>query len=125
MNTLKDKKKFFAQYWGQVWVNTNDFGNTDTGIWNGLYDISDCELHLTPLSKITEEVEIELMNITGLVQVKYMINSLSVVDSRYIMNCVDVANAVDYLRSRGYALPWMGVSVEDQIKYGWVKLKEL
>ncbi|TDO21917.1 hypothetical protein [Pedobacter duraquae] len=31
---------------------------------------------------------------------------------------------VDYLRSKGYALPWMGLSVEKQIEYGWIKLKE-
>ena len=28
----------------------------------------------------------------------------------------------DYLRSKGYALPWMGLSVEKQIDYGWIKL---
>lgn len=28
----------------------------------------------------------------------------------------------DYLRSKGYALPYMGLSVEKQIKYGWIKL---
>ncbi|MCT4253683.1 hypothetical protein HZP34_02925 [Elizabethkingia anophelis] len=30
----------------------------------------------------------------------------------------------DFLRSKGYALPWMGLSVDKQIEYGWVKLKE-
>ena len=30
----------------------------------------------------------------------------------------------DYLRSKGYALPYMDLSVEDLIDYGWVKLKE-
>ena len=29
----------------------------------------------------------------------------------------------DYLRSKGYALPWMDLSVEDLVEYGWVKLK--
>lgn len=28
----------------------------------------------------------------------------------------------DYLRSRGYCLPWMGLSCEKLIEYGWVKL---
>lgn len=31
----------------------------------------------------------------------------------------------DYLRSQGYALPWMGLSIDDLIKYGWVKLKKV
>jgi len=32
-------------------------------------------------------------------------------------------NAYDYLRSKGYALPYMGLSVEELIEYGWVELK--
>lgn len=35
-----------------------------------------------------------------------------------------VVQIVDYLRSKGYALHWMGLSVEKQIEYGWVKLKK-
>jgi hypothetical protein len=30
----------------------------------------------------------------------------------------------DYLRSKGYALPWMGLSVDELVEYGWVKLKD-
>ena len=30
----------------------------------------------------------------------------------------------DYLRSKGYALPYMDLSVEDLIDYGWIELKE-
>ena len=30
----------------------------------------------------------------------------------------------DYLRSKGYALPYMDLSVEDLVEYGWIKLKE-
>lgn len=29
-----------------------------------------------------------------------------------------------YLRSKGYALPWMGLSVEEMVKAGWIKLTE-
>lgn len=31
---------------------------------------------------------------------------------------------VDYLRSKSYAIPYNGLSVDQLIKYGWVKLKE-
>ncbi|MDV3490968.1 hypothetical protein CMV03_07160 [Elizabethkingia anophelis] len=34
-----------------------------------------------------------------------------------------VSRIIDYLRSRGYALPWMEISVQKLIEYGWVKLK--
>lgn len=29
---------------------------------------------------------------------------------------------LDYLRSRGYALPWMGLTVEEMVEVGWIKL---
>lgn len=32
--------------------------------------------------------------------------------------------ALDFLRSQGYALPWMGISVQELIEWGWVKIKE-
>lgn len=31
---------------------------------------------------------------------------------------------LDYLRQNGFAAEWMGISVEKQIEYGWIKLKE-
>lgn len=30
---------------------------------------------------------------------------------------------IDFLRSKGYALPWMGLSVEEMVEYGWIRLK--
>lgn len=30
----------------------------------------------------------------------------------------------DFLRSKGYALPWNGVSVEQQLERGWLKFKK-
>lgn len=30
----------------------------------------------------------------------------------------------DYLRSKGYALPYLDLSVEELVSYGWVKLKD-
>lgn len=36
-------------------------------------------------------------------------------------NAIDTA--IDYLRSKGYALPYLGISVEEQIEFGWIKLK--
>lgn len=32
-------------------------------------------------------------------------------------------HVTDFLRSRGYALPYMGISVEEQVSRGWIKLK--
>lgn len=37
-----------------------------------------------------------------------------------ILNWMQV---VDFLRSKGYVLPWMGLSVEQLVEFGWIKLK--
>jgi hypothetical protein len=41
---------------------------------------------------------------------------------RYFQRGADVS-AYDYLRSKGYALAFHDLSVEDLINYGWIKLK--
>lgn len=45
-------------------------------------------------------------------------------DTEYKRNSIGTTQAIDYLRSKGYALPWMGLSIEKQIEYGWIKLKQ-
>lgn len=30
---------------------------------------------------------------------------------------------LDYLRSQGFAMEWMGLSVSKLVSYGWIKLK--
>ena len=44
----------------------------------------------------------------------------------YEDNNIDIYDSVrifDFLRSKGYALPYNGLSVEQLIEYGWIKLK--
>lgn len=31
---------------------------------------------------------------------------------------------IDYLRSKGYALPYMGISVDEMIEFDWIKIKK-
>lgn len=38
-------------------------------------------------------------------------------------NSTDILHGFDYLRSKGYALPWMGLSVDEMVAAGWIKLK--
>lgn len=71
-NTLENKAKFFAQYWGQKLVCVNiDDGDDKTGydlsdwVWKSFPD--DCYLELKPLSSISDKLWIKLVeNITGL-----------------------------------------------------------
>lgn len=131
-NTLENKAKFFANYWKQKicwdnagianepWLNYN---------WG---EIDKLHLELTPLSQITEDdlkhlSKIDLVSsgeyddtVTDLDLIKFgqfeFLNSER--DLKYLL-----PEAVDFIRSKGYALPWMDLSVEDLVEYGWVKLK--
>lgn len=31
---------------------------------------------------------------------------------------------IDHLRGEGYAVPWKGISVEQQIEMGWIKIRD-
>ena len=42
-----------------------------------------------------------------------------------VVEGMDSIFRVDYLRSKGYALPWLGLSVPDLIQAGWVKFDEI
>lgn len=51
------------------------------------------------------------LNYNGLIQIKNVYQSNR------------IFNVYDSLRSKGYALPYNGISVEEQIEFGWVKFK--
>ena len=145
-NTLENKAKFFAQYWGQhVLYFSSDFLRKVDNLTLDSVE-NDDYLELKPLSQISDEDLIQLTYIPegwkifkiyhttrhGYSAVKirklYDDNDLkfNADGYKYDMKTLSVkmANTVDYLRSKGYALPWMDLSVEDLVDYGWIKLKE-
>ena len=135
-NTLENKARFFAQYWC-VKCLKNELLNqlipaqkVDKSNCNGLPQQF---LELKPLSQIGDEDAIHGLKLiissrnssafdyckSQNYSIEQMVNYFNrhlVYDFKLILT--------DYLRSKGYALPWMDLSVEDLIKYGWVKLKE-
>ncbi|MGJ1362915.1 hypothetical protein ACR79B_20615 [Sphingobacterium spiritivorum] len=163
-NTLKNKAKFFAQYWGQnvrFWTLNgpkNLFKVAHAYMTNSIVESS--SLELKPLSDISDEeaaVVIDIYNKScnkprfqsqikeGLFdevfkQIYWIYPSSDPNDDGYRVianfsdNDVNVINSpntlemhsqcIDYLRSKGYAFPWMGIPVEKQVEYGWITLKE-
>lgn len=101
-NTLENKVKFFAQYWGQK-CGKNKYGNLSVNKSN-ILNIT--HLELKPLSHITDEDAI----------------NLGYGYSSHLKSNLD--RNIDQLRKLGFAVNWMDLSVEDLVKYGWVKLKE-
>ncbi|WGQ15544.1 hypothetical protein [Sphingobacterium faecium] len=175
-NNLENKAMFFAQYWGQSFLN----GINGTAILS-LIDINDISLGrisgkliLKSLSSITDD---HLMKVVEIV-LPYLQDPSFRISKGYTRNgknicetviCIEVTefvdiihrnilhaliqvdteehdiitgmfeddgkllrddatdnilHAYDFLRSKGYALPFMGLTVEKQIEYGWIKILE-
>ena len=174
-NTLENKSKFFAQYWGQEVLIANPHVNQKNPFiceQPYIYHNTDIAwLELTPLSQISDEdvsfvakvchqvpnLNFEIKRQDDIIHAtnrdKYGIESHICINFKYAtINCniripddndkpvnysVNIAEihmsasrvvgyiqSLDYLRSKGYALPYMDLSVEDLVEYGWVKLKE-
>lgn len=157
-NTLENKAKFFAQYWGQLIIG--DVNNAGEKVIypvekSNMYRFEETRLELKPISSITDEDAIEVAKIVlnyyksdKTIEIpinsKFVVNKIHkdidvwfrdllinihtttsttsfVIDNKeFLSSPIDV---YDYLRSKGYALPWMGLTVEQLIEYGWIKLK--
>ena len=110
-NTLENKVKFFAQYFNSeaIWRTSELDENIDEVTWefkNFKYLNETDYLELKPLSQISDEDAINL----GYGYASHLKSNLD--------------RNIDQLRKLGFAVNWMDLSVEDLVKYGWVKLKE-
>ncbi|MGI9582619.1 hypothetical protein ACR1PO_15595 [Chryseobacterium sp. RRHN12] len=131
-NTLENKAKFFAQYWGQRVGNF--IGSTGLFTISQLYlkksVVKQSWLELKPLSSITDEDKIRIKKIENIGDEEnpeaYFHFGNTYNQSYYSNEGFErfmLLDTYQYLQSKGYALPWMGLSVEKQIEYGWIKLK--
>lgn len=134
-NTIEQKQRFIAQYFGTpaIWRST-ECGQEEL-VWDkkNFFQIDETDyLELKPLSAISDEDAIKVARMfikseetkdellyCGRIFTTCMFDSEDRETGLYNKHC----QAVDYLRSKGYALPYQNLSVEQQISYGWVKLK--
>lgn len=145
-NTLENKVAFFGNYYGAK------IKHTLTTRWDKLKfgkNINEGHyLELTPLSQISDEnaIEVAEMLIHRNFEIYnqklgeesnaikaffdpdendnyYLYKDLSFGGESYVANYFELPKVYDYLRSKGYAVPWRDLSVDDLVSYGWVKLK--
>ena len=112
------KCRFFAQYWGQQVQRYEN--NNYKKVVNGFIEtnLQDKDyLLLKPISKITDEDAISMYR--GLER-NYESANQFLEDYKSIGFLEQ--SEVDFLRSKGYAVPFMNYSVEDLVKMGWVQL---
>lgn len=139
-NTLENKERFFALYFKQDVLRISQYPsvkiqiNSDT-IFDRVYN-TDCYLQLKPLESISDEDAIVFFDIVWAkvgshkdkpndFKIEFGKDwALSPTIERYGLIPTGLFHGVDWLRSKCYALPWMGLSIQDLIDYGWIKLKE-
>ncbi len=126
---LETKAKFFAQYWGQDILCSDMYGDGGTIYSATMRDssIKNEWLELKSLSDISDEDAIELGYSTCNDQLNAnygMSPSGCFLDENGHMDEF-LSSDVDFLRSRGYLVPWMGLSCEELIEAGWVIYKEV
>lgn len=126
---MKNKKlQFFAQYFGQdVFFDQADFKVEGLDVLRDSW-VEGIYARLKPLSQINDEDSIEVSkleawnyekNLTAenLQSIKNGIQNM-ILFKRGAIN----THAFDFLRSKGYAIPFLGMSVEEMEKLGWIKI---
>ena len=134
-NTLENKMKFFALYYGQEVMKEQGKRQINTYTVSYLdYDKSNHWLELTTLLSITDEDAMKLAKIGLPERIHDYLWSYQT--GRAIAKSIQegrqtntyypffrMGDAFDFLRSKGYAVDWLGLPVQKQIEYGWIKLK--
>ena len=145
-NNLDNKARFFALYYGQKVLCIRK--SNEPKLYVGFDDFTPKEklqtdyLELKPLSSITDEDALPLAKAFAPLEIikeakidrsrhHYTLIRVSrgnwptskyTTKSEYLDHTPAYSVCSDYLRSKGYALPFMGLSVEKQIEYNWIKL---
>lgn len=133
-----EKARFMACYFGQEVMMYND--SDGDPFWskqiypvdakNLQVDLSLMHLVLKPLKTIPDEdaIAVSRMDVSIDKETHKFINppgnrqkEIDYGKNNIYFLC-DKTKIADYLRSKSYALPWMGISVEEQISRGWIKL---
>lgn len=132
-NIPVNKAKFFAQYYDQVVMME---GEESTPVFITGYHLKETingaerfRLQLKPLSHITDEDAICVAKLSkepfddGKVWGRTFIKTSLIMGYGFRNHTSVVIRILDYLRSKGYALPYMGTSVKQQIEFGWVEIQ--
>jgi len=130
-NNLENKGRFFAQYWRLPVGRKKLYENLNYVINGYIIETLDF-IELKPLSSITDEDAIEVAKIRWSSLGNNHPYKKSAEEGKKVVDTIGYCSAdnytmlkmFDYLRSKSYALPYMGLSIEQQIEYGWLKLTD-
>jgi hypothetical protein len=121
------KSRFFGQYIEQIVAKETKYPNSPTINTTTVFsinDLSNYHLELKPLSKMTDKDAEELLPFVSFqFSSKYTDNDIKEEIKKSVLDTEMMPSELfDFLRSKGYALPFMNYSVEDLVSFGWVQL---
>ncbi|QWT88138.1 hypothetical protein KBP46_10050 [Chryseobacterium sp. PCH239] len=131
-NTLENKAKFFAQYFKQRVLRTSMSPEVvPVATWTLNNPLEEEYLELNPLSSITDEELVIIVKFYEPTAHNVKLDDGQIeFDFIYVdqgaSGAIEISDGycLDWLRSNGFATEWMGLSVEDLMSFGWIKLKE-
>ncbi len=125
----KSKAKFFAQYYGVKCMYVGGVGLVEVGIGGWNISHPDFFLKLKSLSKMSDNDAISYIDFcerlgADLVYDKNKVESKIEIAKWRVDGCFEQLSLYDfdYLRSKGYAMPFMDFTVKKQVELGWVKI---
>ena len=135
-NTKENKARFFGQYLLQRVFTYPDEPNVGFTFVNLTYlekilftePSEEYYLTLKSLTEISDKDALKIAKIFHYNKGKHRVKEGKSILESLIRDAVFIASyhrvgaSFDYLRSKGYALPFMDLSVEKMIEYGWIKL---
>lgn len=143
-NTIENKKIFFSQYYGQhIQHDVDLIGAFPLTQSNIEFETEKCKIHLKPIKKLSKE------DGQFILKTKFRINNVFVEDIESVGEEIltiyfkyedketgdeesfSISSATliidrewgDWLRLKGYAIPYSVLSIEDLIKYDWITLE--
>lgn len=124
---IENKSRFIALYtpYGEIWKKSNEGHQLKVATGNIC-------LNLKSLSSISDEDVIQLSklmdeNFEGFGHTDIPVEEIVEFRNDIVQVLEEIYYPLviaDFLRSRRYALPYLGISVEEQIEAGWIKLIE-
>jgi len=130
-NAIENKIKFFDQYSGQNIFRYSDY--EESGYHKRTHQkYSETEYaELTPLSLISDEDAIEVIKRSGYVNFKsadvningFWINYINS-KRKYVYFYQLDSDSIDFIRSKGYAYKFNGLSIDELVNRNWIKLKQ-
>lgn len=124
LNKTDVKCRFFAQYWGTKTMYVGGVGLVEIGKGGWNLKHPDLFLELKSISNLSGNDAIKVSEIWGSkVHSKILGNIITIrIGTKAESEVRNSIGVIDFLRSKGYALPFMEYSVDDLISFGWVRI---